>query len=217
MRALRNLALPLIVATSPLAAEEVTLVALGDSLTSGYGVDEDEGFVPQLQDWLNRNGAQVTLVNAGVAGDTTAGGLTRIEWTLDGAPDADALIVALGGNDYLMGLPPETVRANLSRMLGIARSRDLPVLLVGLEVPPGNLGPAYKVAFDSIFPDLGREYGALVVPDFFGPLQERSDRKQAMREYMQPDGIHPNARGVELIVSRIGPKVIELLDRANGG
>lgn len=212
---MRNLALGLVIAAGPALAEEMTVVALGDSLTAGYGLPTEEGFVPQLQDWLRAQGAEVTVVNAGVSGDTTAGGLSRLDWTLAGNPEADALMIALGGNDLLRGLPPEAARANVAAMLDIAQARGLPVLLIGIEAP-GNYGPEYKAAFDAIFPELAADYGALHVRSFLEPLAGRDDLRQVMREMMQPDGIHPNAQGVALIVEGIGPRVLDLLERAQG-
>ncbi|MCU4653027.1 arylesterase [Roseibacterium sp. SDUM158016] len=193
-------------------AEEVTVVALGDSLTQGYGLVEEQGFVPQLQTWLRARGHEVVVENHGVSGDTTAGGLARIGWAL--GPEADALIVALGGNDLLRGLPPEASRANLDGILAEAAARGLPVLLIGLSAP-GNYGPDYKAAFDAIYPDLAEQYGALHVESFLAPLSQaaEADPAAALVRYMQPDGIHPNAEGVALIVEALGPEVEALLGR----
>jgi acyl-CoA thioesterase-1 len=192
------------------AAEPVTVAALGDSLTQGYGVAPEDGFVPQLQGWLRDRGADAVLINAGVSGDTTAGGLARIGWTL--TPEVDALIVALGGNDVLRGLPPEAARANLDGILAAAAARDLPVLLVGITAP-ANFGPDYKTAFEAIYPDLAAQYGALHVQSFLAPIEAAADRGAARRAYMQPDGLHPNAQGVALIVAKMGPAVLALIDR----
>ena len=213
--ALRNLALGLVIAASPAAAEELTLIALGDSLTAGYGLPVEDGFVPQLEDWLHERGAAVRVVNAGVSGDTTAGGLSRIEWTLAGEPEADALIIALGGNDLLRGVAPKATRQYLTGMLDVAAAANLPVLLIGLEAP-GNYGPDYKAEFDAIYPDLAEAYGALYLRSFLEPLSGREDLRATMREMMQSDGLHPNAKGVATIVEGIGPKVLELLERAEG-
>lgn len=193
------------------AAEPVTVVALGDSLTQGYGLPPEDGFVPRLQNWLRGMGADATLINAGVSGDTTAGGLSRIEWTL--TPEVDALIVALGGNDLLRGLDPAVSRSNLEGILKVAEARGLPVLLVGLDAP-SNYGPDFEAAFDRMYPDLAATFGALYHPDFLGALTEQGDRQAALSMYMQNDGIHPNASGVALIVEAIGPSVLELVERA---
>jgi acyl-CoA thioesterase-1 len=186
----------------PAQAEPVTLVALGDSLTAGYGLPPDQGLVPQLQSWLAAQGAEVTVLNAGVSGDTTAGGLSRLDWSL--TPETDALMVTLGGNDMLRGLPPEEARANLSAILEGAKAKGLPVFLVGMEAP-GNYGAEYKAAFDAIYADLAAEFGATLYPFFFQGMTEGNSDPAAMRPFMLEDGIHPNAEGVAKIVADLGP------------
>ena len=168
--------------------------------------------MPQLQRWLDAEGTEAVLVNAGVSGDTTAGGLARVEWTL--TPDIGAMIVALGGNDMLRGLDPAEARANLAGILDAAKARDIPVLLVGLEAP-SNYGPDYKAEFDAAYANLAAEYGALLYPNFLAALTADSDLATALGRFMQADGIHPNAEGVALIVEAIGPSVVELLARAD--
>ncbi|CAM4196409.1 arylesterase [Palleronia rufa] len=195
------------------AAAEVTVAALGDSLTQGYGLPQEDGFVPQLQAWLDARGAEATVVNAGVSGDTTAGGLSRVDWTL--TPDVDAMIVALGGNDLLRGIDPANSRANLDGILSAADARGVAVLLVGMEAP-GNYGADYKAAFDGMYGDLGRKWDVPVAGSFLGALAGIADRQGAMRDYMQQDGIHPNADGVALIVEALGPAVLDLVERAGG-
>jgi acyl-CoA thioesterase I len=209
-RATRNLAAAIVISASP-AAAQVTVAALGDSLTQGYGLPPDEGFVPQLQRWLDSQGAAVTVLNAGVSGDTTQGGLARVDWTL--TPEVDALIVALGGNDLLRGIDPAVSRANLDGILAAAAARGLPVLLVGMTAP-GNYGADFKAAFDAMYPELAAQYDALLHPDFLGALAALEDRNAAMRTYMQPDGLHPSAPGVARIVEDIGPSVLALIERA---
>nr|WP_238538230.1 arylesterase [Oceaniovalibus guishaninsula] len=198
------------------SADPVTIAALGDSLTQGYGLVQEQGFVPQLERWLNARGADVVIVNAGVSGDTTAGGLSRVDWTL--TPDVDAMIVALGGNDLLRGLDPAVSRANIDGILDAADAAGVPVLLAGLKAP-GNYGADYQAEFDAIFTDLAAQHGTLLAPDFLGAIQSLPDRKAAMADYMQPDGIHPNADGVALIVADLGPLVLDLVEtvRAVGG
>ena len=205
---LRNLALALCLAAGPALAEPATLVALGDSLTQGYGLPPEDGLVPQLQRWLDAQGAEVKLVNAGVSGDTTAGGRARLGWTL--TPEVDALMIALGGNDLLRGLPPEETRANLEAMLAEAQGRGLPVLLVGLPAP-GNYGPDYAAAFDAIWPELAARYDALLVPDMLAPID--SLPPEARAGLVQADGLHPTAAGVALEVEQLGPKLLDLLAR----
>lgn len=190
-------------------------MALGDSLTAGYGLaDPADGLVPQLQAWLRDRGADVVIENAGVSGDTTAGGLARLAWAL--TPEADGLIVALGGNDLLRGLDPAGSRANLEGILKEAQARNLPVLLVPLAAP-GNFGADYKTAFDGMYVDLSAQYGTILADDFFDGLRAAGAdpaNPASLAAYMQPDGIHPNPEGVKLIVQGLGPKVEELLARA---
>ncbi|SIO53289.1 acyl-CoA thioesterase-1 [Rhodovulum sp. ES.010] len=205
------LAISLAASATAAQAEEVTIAALGDSLTQGYGLPQGEGFVPQLEAWLAAQGADVEVLNAGVSGDTTAGGLSRVAWTL--TPEVDAIIVALGGNDLLRGIDPAASRANLEGILTAARKAGVEVLLVGLDAP-GNYGPDYKAAFDSMYPDLAEDYDALYFESFLKGLSDLPDRGQAMRDYMQEDGIHPSAKGVALIVEAMGPTVLELVERA---
>lgn len=191
------------------ASEPVTVAALGDSLTQGYGLPQEQGFVPQMQAWLIAQGADVVLINAGVSGDTTAGGAARIGWTL--TPEVDALIVALGGNDLLRGLDPATSRANLEAILQAAAG--VPVLLVGMQAP-GNYGPDYKAAFDALYPDLAAQYGTLYVESFLGGISAPGADPAEALPYLQGDGIHPNAEGVARIVEAMGPVVLALVEQA---
>jgi acyl-CoA thioesterase-1 len=192
------------------AQADVHLLALGDSLTQGYGLIEQDGFVPQLRRWLAGRGHTVRVVNGGVSGDTTAGGLARVEWTL--TPEINGMIVALGGNDLLRGIDPATVQTNLDGILAVARAHDIEVLLVGM-IAPGNYGPDYKSRFDAIYPSLAEHYGTEYLDTFFAGLTPFGDTPADLVEYMQPDGIHPNTIGVEKIVEAIGPKVEDLIER----
>ncbi|MFY0633927.1 MAG: arylesterase [Vannielia sp.] len=200
-----------ILLVSGAAAQPVVVAALGDSLTAGYGLPQGEGFVPVMQTWLEENGAEVELRNAGVSGDTTAGGLSRVDWTL--TDDVDALIVELGGNDLLRGIDPAVSRENLDGILQAAQARELPVLLVGMTAS-GNFGPEFKAAFDAMYPELSAQYGTLLYPNFFAPLLALEDQAAARREHLQGDGIHPSASGVELVVEAMGPSVLELVEQA---
>ena len=197
------------------AAEEVVIAALGDSLTQGYGLPVEEGLVPQLQAWLDAQGAEARLINAGVSGDTTAGGLARVGWTL--TPEVDAMIVALGGNDLLRGIDPGTVRQNLEGILQAAEAAGVEVLLIGMEAP-GNYGADYKTRFDAIYPELAAEYGAVYLNNFFAGMLGADGQRDpaALRHLFQPDGIHPNAEGVARVITRIGPEVLALIDRVGG-
>lgn len=201
----------LLVSGGAALAEPVTVAALGDSLTQGYGLPLEAGFVPQLQAWLDAREAGAVVLNAGVSGDTTAGGLSRVSWTL--GPDVDAMIVALGGNDLLRGIDPGVSRANLNGILEAARAAEVEVLLVGMSAP-GNYGPEYKEAFDGMYPDLAETFDALFLPSFFEGLGGAGTDPAGLRAYLQPDGIHPNGDGVARIVEGFGPHVLELIDRA---
>ncbi len=192
-------------------AGPVTLVALGDSLVHGYGLPQDQGFVPQLQAALREQGQEVAVINAGVSGDTTAGGAARVAWTL--SEDVDAMLVVLGGNDMLRGIDPATVRANLAQILDTAQAQGVPVLLIGMQAP-GNYGPEYKQAFDAAYPELAAQYGALLHDNFFAAFEEVEPTPENLREVMQADGIHPNTAGVARIVQNVMPSVLALLARA---
>ncbi|MEH6831397.1 arylesterase [Sulfitobacter sp.] len=191
-------------------ADEVVIAALGDSLTQGYGLMQSDGFVPQLETWLTGQGIEVKLVNAGVSGDTTAGGLARVGWTL--TPDVDVMIVALGGNDLLRGLDPAQARSNIEGILQAAEAADVEVLLIGMEAP-GNFGPDYKEQFDALYPDLATTYGTGYLESFFAGLVKEGETADPtrLREWFQADGIHPNPEGVKRIVTAVGPKVVELV------
>lgn len=190
-------------------AETVHVLALGDSLTQGYGLLDGEGFVPQLNDWLEDHGHDVRVVNGGVSGDTTAGGLSRVEWSL--TPEIRGMIVTLGGNDLLRGIDPATSRANIEGILKVAQARDIEVLLIGMTAP-GNYGADYKAAFDAIYPELAESYGTLYLNSFFAGVMQDGQMPSDVNLVMQADGIHPNPEGVKKIVAAIGPKVEELID-----
>lgn len=185
-------------------AQPLRLLALGDSLTAGYGLPNGDGFVPQLEAALKAKGYDVTVLNAGVSGDTTAGGLARLDWALGDRPDA--VIVELGANDMLRGLDPAAARANLDAILTRLTERRLPVLLAGMRASP-SLGRAYGEAFDPLYPELAEVHGALLYPFFLDGVATDARLNQG-------DGIHPNAAGVKVIVERILPTVTRLLDQA---
>lgn len=192
-------------------AEDLRITAFGDSLVQGYGLTQGDGLVPQLQRWLDAQEVAVTLSNAGVSGDTTAGGAARIDWTLADQPQG--LIVLLGGNDLLRGLAPDQARENLRQILLAAQAGDVEVLLIGMRAP-GNFGPEYKASFDSIYSDLAQEFDALLHPDAFAGIRALvGSDPAAAQEYMQADNIHPNAKGVALNVAALGPVVQELAAR----
>ena len=181
--------------------EETIIVAFGDSLTSGYGLPNDEAFPSQLEAALRARGHNVRVVNAGVSGDTAGAALRRLDWAVD--DDTDAVIVELGGNDALQGLPPEATKAALTEILEKLRERNLPVLLAGMEAPR-NLGKQYVTAFGAIYPDLAARYDVPLYPFFLEGAALNAD-------LMQKDGIHPNGKGVTVIVDKILPQVEALV------
>ena len=188
--------------------QQVTIAALGDSLVQGFGLPREQGFTVQLDEWLSERDPDIEILNAGVSGDTTAGGLARMDWTI--ASDVHALIVVLGGNDILRGIDPAVSRANLRGILEKAADDDLPVLLVGHEVI-SNYGPDYKRDFEAIYRDLSLEFGTLFHERFFDGLEDGLDRHEAAQKYLQDDLLHPNADGVGVIVATMGPLVLELV------
>jgi len=192
------------------SAETLRITALGDSLTQGYGLMQDEGLVPQLEAWLRARGHDVTVQNAGVSGDTTTGGLARLDWTLADGPQA--MIVALGGNDLLRGIDPALSRANLDAILARLDAEGIPALLVGLPAP-GNYGPEFQEAFAAMYPEVAAEHGALLVSDMLAPIGAAVEAGAAPGSLFQNDMIHPNPQGVELVVETLGPAVEELLTR----
>ncbi|MBE1283590.1 MAG: arylesterase [Rhodobacteraceae bacterium] len=211
-KVLLALVMQFILAMTPAVAAPLRIAALGDSLVHGFGLIESDGFVPQLQVWLKEHGSDAVVANFGVSGDTTAGGAARADWSL--TDDIGAMIVVLGGNDVLRGLDPAQSRANLRQILLAAQGKEVEVLLVGMEAP-GNYGPDYKADFDSIYADLAEEFDTLLYPYFFTALSDRVGDLEQVREVMQDDGIHPNRKGVRLIVEDIGPSVLDLVERAS--
>jgi acyl-CoA thioesterase-1 len=202
--AVAGLALVSAVAQPGGAGRPVKIVALGDSLTAGLGLPANAAFPVRLEQALARKGLAAEVVNAGVSGDTTADGLSRLDWSVP--DDADAVILELGANDALRGLDPARTRANLDAILKRLTARKLAVLLAGMRAPP-NLGTDYTKAFDPIFPDLAAAYGTLLYPFFL-------DGVAAERSLNQGDGLHPTAAGVDVIVAKILPQVEELVRRA---
>jgi acyl-CoA thioesterase-1 len=174
--------------------EERRILAFGDSLFAGYGLATDEGYPEKLEAALRARGINARVADAGVSGDTTAGGRQRIAFVLDSMERApDLALVELGGNDLLRGLSPEEARANLAAILGELQSRGIPAVLYGMRAPP-NAGPEYQAAFDAMYPELAREHGATLVPFFMEPLLGRA-------ELVQPDRIHPTAAGIDAMVA----------------
>jgi acyl-CoA thioesterase I len=185
---------------------ETVIVALGDSLTAGYGLPQDQSFPAQLEAALKARGHNVRVINAGVSGDTASAGLQRLAWALP--DDADAMILELGANDALQGLPPEGTKAALAKIIESAQAKGLSVLLAGMEAPR-NLGKEYVGSFGAMYPDLAAHYDVILYPFFLEGAALHDD-------LMLSDGLHPNGKGVAVIVENIMPKVEELLARTNG-
>lgn len=184
-------------------ADTVTLLGFGDSLMAGYGLPGQDAFPTVLEASLRANGHDVRIVNAGVSGDTTAGGVSRLGWSLSSAPDG--VILELGANDGLRGVPTEETRRNLDTILAKLADQDIPVLFTGMLAPP-NFGREYAEAFKALFADLAKRHDVVFYPFFL-------DGVAAEAELNQADGIHPNAAGVRVLVQRILPSVEALIER----
>lgn len=189
--------------TSPAPAAEIRLAALGDSLTAGYGLPAGDAFPVRLEQALAARGRDVTIANFGVSGDTTAGGLARLDQVLALRPDG--VIVELGANDMLRGQEPEAAMANLDAILKHLTDAGIPVLLCGMRAAK-NYGADYAAAFDAIYPALAKKYDAALYPFFLDGVTGHPD-------LTLPDGLHPNARGVEVVVARILPTAEAFVDK----
>ena len=198
--------LALVLAASPAqAADELILVAFGDSLTAGFGLEDNDAFPTKLGSALRERGNKVRIVNAGVSGDTTSAGLARLDWTIPA--DADAVIVELGANDALRGQDPKKAYAALDQILTKLKAKNVAVLLTGMEAPR-NMGPEYVQAFNGIYPRLAKKHGVALYPFFLEGVATEPSLNQS-------DGVHPNAEGVAVIVDRILPTVQGLLKQAS--
>jgi acyl-CoA thioesterase I len=200
--AVAGLLLVLLAAAPVTAAEPLRILAFGDSLTAGFGLADADGFVAQLQAALAEKGVSARVINAGVSGDTTAGGLARLDWAL--GDDPQLVIVELGANDGLRGLDPKTTAANLDGILAKLESQKRAVLLAGMKAPR-NLGTEYTTAFDAIYPDLAARHNVTLYPFFL-------DGVATDPRLNQEDGIHPNAAGVKVVVGHILPYVLKAID-----
>ena len=203
-RGLVNLAaaaLVALVASGAAFAAPTRIVAFGDSLTAGYGVAPEEAFPARLQAWLHDHGIEAEVVNAGVSGDTSAGGLARLDWTL--AEPADAVLLEFGANDALRAVDPQSTYKNLDAILSKLEARKVKVLLLGME-SPANWGPEYQQSFNAIYPALAERHRVPLYPFFLEGVALDPTLNQ-------PDMLHPNARGVDTIVARVGPYVLRLL------
>jgi acyl-CoA thioesterase-1 len=185
------------------AAEPIRILAFGDSLTAGYGLAEQDTLPTRLADALNKMGRPVTMINGGVSGDTTADGVSRLDWALADQPQI--MILALGANDMLRGLDPKTTRANLDTIIRKAKAAGVEVVLAGMLAPP-NLGAEYKSAYDAIYSDLAKAHNLLFMPFLLQDVAQDSVLNQA-------DGIHPNGDGVAIIVRNLLPYVTQAMDK----
>lgn len=185
-------------------ADTKLIVAFGDSLYAGYQLPQDQGFAPVLERALAARGTKARVFNAGVSGDTSAAGLQRLAFVLDGLDHKpDLVVVGLGGNDMLRGLSPAETRANIDAILTELERRGIPAMLTGLQAAP-NMGPDYARDFNALYPALAKKHGVPLYPFFLdGVITDRA--------LLLDDGIHPNARGVETIVARVAPMVAERL------
>ena len=191
-------------ASAPLAqGRPLRLVALGDSLTAGYGLPQEAAFPVVLEAALRARGHKVEIVNAGVSGDTASGGLDRLDWSVP--EGTDGVILELGANDMLRGLDPEATRRSIEAIVTRLKTRGIPVLLAGMYASR-NLGPDYVRRFDAIYRDIAEKHGLVLYPFFLEGVA-------GQRQLNLPDGIHPTAKGVELIVDRIVPTVEAFLAR----
>ncbi|MBA3863620.1 MAG: arylesterase [Erythrobacter sp.] len=188
----------------PIMGPERRIIAFGDSLFAGYGLDPAQSYPARLEAALRVKGINAAITNAGISGDTSAAGLQRLAFTLDaqeGKPDL--FILELGGNDLLRGLSPDETRANLAKMLDELRARDIPVLLMGMRSPP-NYGPEYQAQFDALYRDLASEYGADLIPFWLEDIYREP-------EMFQSDRIHPTAEGIERLVAATLGEVAEAM------
>lgn len=189
--------------STPAFAQTKRIVALGDSLTAGYGLQSGEDFATKLQESLIQDGLDVKIDNAGVSGDTTAGGLARVDWAVEGAQKPDLVIVALGANDMLRGIDPGVTKDNLSKILTKLKEKDIPVFLIGMRSPT-NMGPFFRGKFDKVYKELAEEYDVVLYPFFLDGVAMKADLNQE-------DGIHPNTKGVAVMVEKIAPSVKKAL------
>jgi acyl-CoA thioesterase-1 len=192
-------------AQTPIQTAPIQIVALGDSLTAGYGLPDKDGFVPRLQAALAAKGAAAVVANAGVSGDTSSDGLARLDWSVP--EGTQAVILELGANDMLRGIKPEVTRGALDKILQRLTARHIAVMLCGMRAAP-NLGADYGQAFERIYPELAAKYGTLLYPFFL-------DGAAGDLKLTQQDGMHPNATGVGVIVERILPKILQLIDQVH--
>ena len=188
---------------APKAPKSPRIVFLGDSLTAGLGLPVDQSYPSLIGQELKKRGYQYEVVNAGVSGDTSAGGLRRVDWSLEG--DVRVLVLALGANDGLRGLPTDEMKKNLRAVLDVAKQRGIRVVLAGMEAPPNN-GPDYARAFRKVYSDLAEEYDVRFVPFLLHGVAGNPSLNQG-------DGIHPNATGARMVADLVLAELDPLLER----
>ena len=186
--------------------ENYRLIIIGDSLIQGYGLPKEKGFVNQLQKKILEKMDHVSLINAGVSGDTTAGGLSRTDWSI--TDDINAVAISLGANDMLRGIPPKFSKENLSKMILKIKDKNLPILLIGITSIE-NFGPEYKNEFDLMYSELSRKFNISLYPNLMAPVIENEND---LSNYLQEDMLHPNEKGVEIIVQAILPTFIDFIE-----
>lgn len=198
------LCLPITQAAAQQASTPLRLVMLGDSLTSGYGLPAGLDLASAVQQELSKQGISARVENAGVAGDTSAGGLARLDWSIAGDPMPALVVVGLGGNDLLRGLNPAVTRSNLAQIIEKLQAKAIPVLLLGMKAPP-NMGPAYVADFDGLYADLAQKYKISLYPFFLEGVA-------TVAAYNQTDGIHPNEKGLNLIARQLTPYILKIIN-----
>ncbi len=203
MRFVSTLVFMILLLAGPAPAAPKVILALGDSLTAGYGLAPGQSLTDKLQDALKAKGLDVAIINAGVSGDIATQGAARLDWAL--SDDVKGVILELGANDALRGLDPAQADQALREIMDKLKAKHLPVLILGMKAPP-NLGPDYVAKFDAIYPKLSADYGALLYPFYL-------DGVAAQPDLNQPDGIHPNEKGLGVIVPKLLPDVEALLSK----
>lgn len=194
------------VASVPVMGPERNILAFGDSLFAGYGVDKDDSYPAMLEAALRARGINADVTNAGISGDTSAAGLQRLKFTLDAqAEKPDLFILELGGNDLLRGISPEQTRANLAAMLDELKAREIPALIMGMRAPP-NYGPEYQAQFDALYADLARDYDAALIPFWLETIYQDPS-------LFQNDRIHPTEEGIGELVAATVEQVANALPR----
>ncbi len=203
MRVVSTFTVMILLLAGPVQAAPKVILALGDSLTAGYGLPPGQSLPDKLQEALKAKGQDVSIINAGVSGDIATQAAARLDWAL--TDDVKGVILELGANDALRGLDPAQADQALRQIMDKLKAKNLPVLILGMKAPP-NLGPDYVAKFDAIYPKLSADYGALLYPFYLDGVAAQTDLNQE-------DGIHPNEKGLAVIVAKLLPDVEALLSK----